>query len=135
MKPDMSGLSELEINLATRVSVGDALTRSARMFGARAAVLDRGTTVTYRDLDTAAESVGRALLDAGLERQQPVAMLMGNSWQFLATYFGCAKAGLVAMPVNLVPAPWTGRSKSSSTTATPRSVSTPRARPRDPRAS
>ena len=122
MKPDMSGLSELEINLATRVSVGDALTRSARMFGARAAVLDRGTTVTYRDLDTAAESVGRALLDAGLERQQPVAMLMGNSWQFLATYFGCAKAGLVAMPVNLVLAPedivWILRDSGTTTIVT-----------------
>ncbi|MFD1811719.1 AMP-binding protein [Rhodococcus gannanensis] len=122
MKPDLSGLSELEINLATRVSVGDALTRSARMFGERAAVVDRGDSVTYRDLDAAAESVGRALLDAGLERQQPVAMLMGNSWQFLSTYFGCAKAGLVAMPVNLVLAPedivWILRDSGTTTIVT-----------------
>ncbi|MFC7448699.1 AMP-binding protein [Rhodococcus daqingensis] len=105
MQPDLSGLTELEVNLATRTSLGDALTRSARMFGARTAIADRGRSVTYAELDRAAESVAGALLDAGLARQQPVAMLMGNSWQFVATYFACAKAGLVAMPVNVVLAP------------------------------
>ncbi|MFI6429621.1 class I adenylate-forming enzyme family protein [Rhodococcus oryzae] len=105
MQADLSGLTALEVNLATRTSLGDALTRSARMFGSRTAIADRGRSVTYRELDDAAESFGRSLLESGLSHQQPVAMLMGNSWQFVATYFACAKAGLVAMPVNVVLAP------------------------------
>ena len=105
MQADLSGLTALEVNLATRTSLGDALTRSARMFGSRTAIADRGRSVTYRELDAAAESFGRSLLESGLSHQQPVAMLMGNSWQFVATYFACAKAGLVAMPVNVVLAP------------------------------
>lgn len=105
MKPDLTGIGELETNLATRVSVGDALTRSAAMFGARDAIVDRGHPVTYRELNATAEALGRALLDTAMGRQQPVAMLMGNSWQFVATYFACAKGGLVAMPVNIVLTP------------------------------
>jgi acyl-CoA synthetase (AMP-forming)/AMP-acid ligase II len=34
-----------------------------------------------------------------------VAFLLGNSWRFAATFFGCAKAGLVALPVNLMLGP------------------------------
>jgi acyl-CoA synthetase (AMP-forming)/AMP-acid ligase II len=34
-----------------------------------------------------------------------VAFLLGNSWRFAASFFGCAKAGLVALPVNLMLAP------------------------------
>lgn len=105
MKPDLSGLDPLHVNLATRVSVGDALGRTAAMFAGRAAVIDRGTEVSYRQLDTTAEALATSLLGLGREGQTPVTMLMGNSWRFLATYFACAKAGLVAMPLNMLLAP------------------------------
>ena len=101
MKPDLSGLDPLDINLATRVCVGDALSRSATMFAQRTAVVDRGTTVSYAQLDATAEALAAALVRLGCERQTPVTMLMGNSWHFLASYFACAKADLVAMPVNV----------------------------------
>ena len=105
MRPDLSGVDPLELNLATRMSVGDLLTRSARLFGSRTAVSDASGDTTYAALDAAAEAFGRGLLEAGVQRQEPVAFLLGNSWRFVATFFGCAKAGLVAMPVNLVLAP------------------------------
>ncbi|MGC8510600.1 MAG: AMP-binding protein [Acidimicrobiales bacterium] len=101
MEPDLSGVDPLAYNLATRVSVGDALTRSASMFPDRAAVIDRGAVVSYRELDDAAEAVGASLLDLGLAAHEPVALLTGNSWRTLATYFACAKSGLVAMPINV----------------------------------
>ncbi len=101
MEPDLSDVDPLAYNLATRVCVGDALTRSASMFAQRAAVIDRGTVVTYRELDDAAEALGASLLDLGVAPREPVAMLMGNSWRTLATYFACAKAGVVAMPINV----------------------------------
>ncbi|RDI18443.1 acyl-CoA synthetase (AMP-forming)/AMP-acid ligase II [Rhodococcus sp. AG1013] len=101
MKSNLSGIDSLELNLAARVCVGDALTRVARVLGSREAVIDRGRPVTYRELDDAAEALGRAFLDAGIERQQPVAMLMADGWKLLATYFACAKSALVAMPVSI----------------------------------
>lgn len=101
MRPDLTGIDPLELNLATRISVGDLLTRSAYQFPDRTAIVHGGEDISYARLDAAAEAFGRGLLDAGLRRQEPVAFLLGNSWRFVATFFGCAKAGLVALPINL----------------------------------
>src|SRR5215218_9958847 len=105
MRPDLSGIDPLELNLATRLSVGDMLTRSAQLFADRTAIVDGEEEISYARLDAAAEAFGRGLLDAGGQHQEPVAFLLGNSWRFAATFFGCAKAGLVAMPVNLMLTP------------------------------
>jgi len=78
------------------------LTRSAFQFPDRPAIVQGDEEITYARLDELAEAFGRGLLDTGLERQEPVAFLLGNSWRFVATFFGCAKAALVAMPVNLM---------------------------------
>ncbi|MEO7131594.1 MAG: AMP-binding protein, partial [Dermatophilaceae bacterium] len=105
MKPDLSQTDPLEYNLATRVNIGDALSRAAALFPVRVAVVDGADDITYRQLDDAAERLARSLLDLGLAPQTPLTIMMGNSWRFLATYYACAKAGLVAMPVNYVLAP------------------------------
>lgn len=78
------------------------LTRSAFQFPDRPAIVQGDEEITYARLDNVAEAFGRGLLDTGLERQEPVAFLLGNSWRFVATFFGCAKAALVALPVNLM---------------------------------
>src|SRR5690349_13891974 len=102
MRPDLSGIDPLELNLATRFSVGDLITRTAQLFADRIAVVDGDQEISYRQLNDAAEAIGRGLLESGVRRQEPVAFLLGNSWRFAATFFGCAKAGLVALPVNLM---------------------------------
>lgn len=102
MRPDLSGVDPLAFNLATRLSVGDMLTRSAFQFPDRTAIVQDGEEITYARLDAAAEAFGRGMLATGLERQEPVAFLLGNSWRFVATFFGCAKSALVALPVNLM---------------------------------
>ncbi len=106
MRPDLSGVDALELNLATRVSVGDLLTRSAQLFGDRTAVVDpTGDEISYAELDASAEAFGRGLLGAGVQQQEPVAFLLGNSSRFITSFFGCAKAGIVALPLNLMLAP------------------------------
>lgn len=103
MRPDLCGVDPLEYNLATRFTVGDLLTRSAQLFANRTVVVDAlGSEISYREMDGLANALGRALLERGIRRQQAVAFLLGNSWQFVATFFGCAKAGIVAIPVNLM---------------------------------
>ncbi|MFC9788992.1 class I adenylate-forming enzyme family protein [Rhodococcus sp. NPDC127528] len=105
MQPDLTGIAPLDVNLATRAAVGDALTRSAQMFGARTAITDGDRAISYRDLDATSSALANALLGTGLDRQQPVAMLMRNSSEFVATYFACAKSALVALPVNIALSP------------------------------
>ena len=61
-----------------------------------------GDTVrwSYSDLRTEARSVGKALLALGVERGEPVAVLMGNRPEAVAAIFGAAMAGAVAVPVS-----------------------------------
>ncbi len=101
MDADLSGVDPLAYNLATRLNVGDALTRSAHQFPDRVAVLDRGVAVTYAQLEATAEALAATWRDHGATPGTPVALLMTNSWKFLAAYFACARAGLVALPVNV----------------------------------
>lgn len=101
MRPDLSSVPPLDWNLATRIAVGDALTRTAAMFGERTAIIDATGSVAYREFDDVSNALARALLDGGLHRQEPVAICTRNSWPMMATYFACAKAALVAMPVNI----------------------------------
>jgi acyl-CoA synthetase (AMP-forming)/AMP-acid ligase II len=91
----------LALNLIQRVCVGDVLTRGAEHHGAKLALVDGAHELTYAELERRSNAVGRALLELGLERGEPVGILGRNSWELVATYFACAKAGLVAQPVNL----------------------------------
>ena len=94
---------DLALNLIQRVCVGDILTHTAQRYPTKTAVVDvhGGVLLTYAELNRRANRVGRALLALGLGRQEKVAILARNMWQFVVTYFACAKAGLVALPVNL----------------------------------
>ena len=92
---------DLALNLIRRVCVGDVLTRGAERFPDKTAIVDGAVELTYRELDRRANAVGRALLALPLERQEMVAILARNSWKFVVAYFACAKAGLVALPLNL----------------------------------
>jgi fatty-acyl-CoA synthase len=53
---------------------------------------------SWRDFDRRADGVARALLDAGLQRQDKVAQYLYNCPEYLESVFACFKASLV--PVN-----------------------------------
>ncbi|GAA4513910.1 class I adenylate-forming enzyme family protein [Brevibacterium yomogidense] len=105
MRAPTDDVDALELNLATRNTLGDALHRVARLHPARAAVIDGEHRVDYATLDAHSEAFAQALLDQGHRRGAPITILMGNSADFLVAYFGIVKAGLVAMPVNLAVTP------------------------------
>ncbi|HEV7754736.1 MAG TPA: AMP-binding protein, partial [Mycobacteriales bacterium] len=87
-------------NLADLVRDAAARDRAAR------ALVFRGTTLTWGELDDRVDEAAAALRDLGLTPGDRVALALGNGLDFPVLYFGALRAGLVALPVN--PA-YTGR--------------------------
>ena len=62
------------------------------------ALVDARARRTWADFDHRADGIARALLDAGLTRQDKVAQYLYNGNEYLESFLACCKAGLV--PVN-----------------------------------
>lgn len=56
--------------------------------------------LTYSDLDAAVDEVALGLLSQGLRPGESVGLQLRNSPQFVATYYGALRAGLVIVPFN-----------------------------------
>jgi fatty-acyl-CoA synthase len=76
------------------------LERSASRFPGKLALTFGERSWTYRELDAAAGRVAAQLLALGLEPGDRVAAFGKNSDAYLLLYLGCARAGLVHVPVN-----------------------------------
>lgn len=92
---------DLQRNLVTRVNVGDMLTRTAWRRPDHEAVVDGPRRLSYRELNAAVNRFAHALLRAGYQRGDALALASGNSVEFLVTYYACAKTGVVCVPINL----------------------------------
>jgi acyl-CoA synthetase (AMP-forming)/AMP-acid ligase II len=88
-------------NLAQRVNIGDSLTRSAALRPGRPALFDGDRSWTYAELDTWVNRLAHGLAALGYARGDSLALASGNSAEFLATYYACAKLGVVCVPINL----------------------------------
>jgi len=64
-------------------------------------VIEGERRLTYAEFNKKVDQLGHALLDLGLKHQDIVALMARNSTELLLTYFACARAGLICMPVNL----------------------------------
>jgi acyl-CoA synthetase (AMP-forming)/AMP-acid ligase II len=80
-----------------------ALTRSDRDLD-KVAIIDLGTgrerRFSYRDFEGQANAVARSLAARGLVRDDRVAILSANRFEYLTTLHGIMRAGFVAVPVN-----------------------------------
>jgi acyl-CoA synthetase (AMP-forming)/AMP-acid ligase II len=84
----------------------DFLRRSAERTPDATAIVDAAGSVTYAALEDQAVRVANALVGAGVQRGDRVAIGLDNSRDFAASYFGVLQAGAVAVPV---PADHAGR--------------------------
>lgn len=102
MKPATSTVDPFDLNIATRNTVGDMLTRTADVSPERVAVVDGDRRITYAEFEHDAEAIARGIieLDGAPEQGHPIAVFMPNGYEFLATYFGIAKSGRVVLPIN-----------------------------------
>src|SRR5919199_3305458 len=92
---------ELQENLIQRVNVGDSLTRAAAAHPDRVALVDGERRWTYAELNAWVNRVAHGLAGRGYTRGDALAIASGNSAEFLAVYYACAKLGVVCVPVNL----------------------------------
>jgi long-chain acyl-CoA synthetase len=88
-------------NLIQRVNVGDSLTRSAALRPDQLALVDGPRRWTYAELNALVNRLANGLLAAGYRRGDALGFASGNSAEFLAGYYACAKLGVVCVPVNL----------------------------------
>src|SRR5438876_5937648 len=68
--------------------------------GAKTAIYHEGTAYTYAQIAELANRVGNGLLDLGLDMEQRVGLLLLDSPQFAAAFFGAIKIGAVPIPMN-----------------------------------
>lgn len=91
-----------------RMSVGDILERVTWSTPDKTALVGwegaygaaRFERMTYREADEAANQVAHALLAEGLSPGDRVLLYCDNSVEAIVLFFGIAKAGMVAVPVN-----------------------------------
>jgi acyl-CoA synthetase (AMP-forming)/AMP-acid ligase II len=74
--------------------------RNARRFPAKPALIDGAISLNWAELDARVDRVAAALAGAGLKRGDRAALLLPNCREYLELYFGCARAGVIAVPVN-----------------------------------
>src|ERR1700734_1994464 len=100
-KGTMRDGQELNDNLIHRINVGDLATRSAARNPRQVAIVDGERRLTYRQFNEAANRLAHGLSSLGYGRGDALALMSGNSAEFLITYFACARLGLVCVPINL----------------------------------
>ena len=86
------------------MSAGHTIDRWIRDRGrntpARVAIDYQDRLMTYGELDALSDAFAAAFAEAGLKRGDRVATLSGNSPEHVGVLFGCAKAGLVLLPLS-----------------------------------
>jgi benzoate-CoA ligase family protein len=79
---------------------GHFLDAPAEKHPARTAILGEPRAVSYGELAALANRVGNSLLEQGVARNDRVLIVLPDSPEFIAAFFGAAKIGAVTVPVN-----------------------------------
>ncbi|KAA1397805.1 long-chain-fatty-acid--CoA ligase [Aeromicrobium ginsengisoli] len=83
-------------------NVSCLLSDSAARHPDRAAIIFGGSTLTYADVDAAANRVANLLVSRGIEPGDKVALSSPNVPYFTIIYFGILKAGATVVPLNIL---------------------------------
>ena len=78
----------------------DELADAARDLPKRAALLFKGATITYAELDRLSDACAAAFVSLGVTRGDRVALLLPNCPQFSIAQFGAWKIGAIVAPLN-----------------------------------
>jgi acyl-CoA synthetase (AMP-forming)/AMP-acid ligase II len=81
--------------------MGDGLRRNAHKLPVKVAAADRFRRITYAELNDRVNQLARGLLSLGIRRGDAVALLIGNRIEHLEAIFATAKAGALAIPLDI----------------------------------
>ena len=81
------------------MTLGEAIGRSAAAFGDKPAIIFRDVPYSYDALNRRANRFANALVAQGIEPGDRVTLCGQNSFDWVAAYYGTAKAGAVLNPV------------------------------------
>ncbi len=96
---------EIDLNAADYVNqrqlaLGELLSRQARTYPDREALVFEGRTYTYGDFDRRTDRLANALAARGVEKDGKVALLFFNCSEMVEVVFAACKAGAVNVPLN-----------------------------------
>jgi benzoate-CoA ligase family protein len=101
MPSEAPGGNPEQVNSPTRFNIADYfLDRPAREHPDRVAILGEPLLSSYGELSQLANRVSDALIRDGLAPGERVLIVLPDSAEFIASFFGVAKMGGVAVPVN-----------------------------------
>jgi long-chain acyl-CoA synthetase len=86
-------------------NLGDLLSASAARNPQRAAIVFEDESVSYEWLDEATTRLAKWFLQQGCKPGDRIAFYWPNSIEIAELYFACFKAGLIAVPVNIMMKP------------------------------
>src|SRR6188472_2313549 len=86
------------------VSIPIRIARHAAAFPARRAVVCEGKTRTWREFDRRVNKIARTLAGMGIGKGDKIAILAGNSIEYLETFMGGLRAGACVVPLSTMAA-------------------------------
>ncbi|WP_280315133.1 AMP-binding protein [Nocardia abscessus] len=86
-------------------TIGDIAPIAARRFGARAAFVIEGRTVSFVDLERESNRVANGLTSTGVAAGDRVVLYGHNCVEWIFAYYGIAKTGATVIPANVMLTP------------------------------
>lgn len=77
------------------------LEETVNQYSGNPAVVFGERRISYAELDETSNKIANALIKIGVRKGDRVAMLLTNSPEFVAAYFGIIKAGAIAVPLDV----------------------------------
>jgi len=100
-EPANAATTPERLTIPDRLNIADEfVSRPAREHPEKLAVLGSEREATYAELERDVNRVARALRDAGCGVGDRVLIVLPDSIEFIASFFGAAKIGAIAVPVN-----------------------------------
>jgi long-chain acyl-CoA synthetase len=82
--------------------LGLIVSRAARQFGARTALVTASRTLTYQALEELCERVAGGLHEIGVRPGDRVSLYSPNRWEWVVAYHAALRAGAVVNPINVM---------------------------------
>ncbi|MDP4177200.1 MAG: long-chain fatty acid--CoA ligase [Bacillota bacterium] len=82
------------------MSVSNILRRNAKLYPEKVAIYFENKEITYKRLDNEVDNIAHGLIDMGVKLGDRIAVILGNSPDFIRSYFAITRVGATVIPLN-----------------------------------